>query len=61
MILQLLTLIAILNPSDIQENVEALLMEPASLVNPVSCDTAQVLPILQNILIQNDIQRVIAI
>ncbi|KAL9857479.1 putative protein kinase STE-STE20-Fray family [Arabidopsis thaliana] len=40
-----------------QENVEALLMEPASLVNPVSCDTAQVLPILQNILIQNDIQR----
>ncbi|CAH8253350.1 unnamed protein product [Arabidopsis lyrata] len=42
-----------------QVTIEGLLTsgKPASPVNPVSCNAAQILPMLQNLLIQNDIQR----
>ncbi|KAG7592759.1 Protein kinase domain [Arabidopsis thaliana x Arabidopsis arenosa] len=42
-----------------QVTIEALLTsgKPASPVNPVSCNAAKILPMLQNLVIQNDIQR----
>ncbi|EOA40506.1 hypothetical protein CARUB_v10009233mg [Capsella rubella] len=42
-----------------QEKVEAQVSsgKPASSVNSVSCDAAQILPLLQNLLIQNNMQR----